>query len=138
MNGSTTFEIHEQELIRAFFVPQKRERYLELFTKPRRRKQILTELSHFKDVDPRWIVPTPSRYHHAADLVRILKEKGAPDTCWVISEEGDLDGKELLLSKVLQEILGRGMGTFLSCLPGRLAYFESEDGRWILERKGNN
>jgi hypothetical protein len=58
--------------------------------------------------------------------------------CWVISEEGDLDGKELLLSKVMQEILGRGMGTFLSCLPGRLAYFESEDGRWILERKGNN
>jgi len=27
------------------------------------------------------------------------------------------------------------MGTFISGIPGKLAYFEDEDGRYILERK---
>jgi hypothetical protein len=55
--------------------------------------------------------------------------------CYVLSEDGALDGKELLLADALGQILGRGMGTFLSCIPGKLAYFEDEDGRWILERR---
>jgi hypothetical protein len=38
------------------------------------------------------------------------------------------------LADALRKIVGNGMGTFLSCVPGRLAYFEDEDGRWILER----
>jgi hypothetical protein len=61
--------------------------------------------------------------------------KGAPDTCYVISEDDDLDGKEMPLAEALKTIIGRGIGTFLSCVPGRLAYFEDEECRWILERK---
>ena len=40
------------------------------------------------------------------------------------------------LDEALEEIVGRSMGTFLSCIQGRLAYFEDEDQRWILERLG--
>src|SRR5260370_1097774 len=43
--------------------------------------------------------------------------------------------KEVSLAEALKTIFGRGIGTFLSCLPGRLAYFEDEEDRWILERK---
>jgi hypothetical protein len=61
--------------------------------------------------------------------------KGAPETCYALSEDSELDGKEIPLSEALKEVVGCGMGTFLSCLAGRLAYFEDEDGRWILERR---
>jgi len=39
--------------------------------------------------------------------------------------------------EALGEVVGRQMGTFLSCIPGRLAYFEGEDMgfRWVLERR---
>jgi hypothetical protein len=46
-----------------------------------------------------------------------------------------LDEKELPLFEALTQIVGRGMGTVLSCLPGRLAFVETEDERFILERR---
>lgn len=64
----------------------------------------------------------------------MLKSKGAGNVCQVISEYGEIDGKEMPLDEALEEIVGRSMGTFLSCIEGRLAYFEDEDERWILER----
>jgi hypothetical protein len=65
----------------------------------------------------------------------LLLGKGAGIKCWVISENAELDGKEIDLQTALKETVGRQMGTFISCTPGKLAYFEDEDGRYILERK---
>jgi hypothetical protein len=41
-----------------------------------------------------------------------------------------MDGCEMDLETSLKETVGRQMGTFLSCVPGKLAYFEDEDGRY--------
>jgi Mg2+/Co2+ transporter CorB len=38
------------------------------------------------------------------------------------------------LEDILDEIVGREIGTILSCIPGKLAFVESEDGRFILEK----
>jgi hypothetical protein len=38
------------------------------------------------------------------------------------------------LKTALRETIGSQMGTFLSCVPGRLAYFEDEEERCILQR----
>jgi hypothetical protein len=40
------------------------------------------------------------------------------------------------LHEVLEAVVGRFQGTFVSCIPGRLAYFEGEreNDRYILER----
>jgi len=35
----------------------------------------------------------------------------------------------------LETVIGRDMGSLLSRIPGKLAYFEDEDCRWILERR---
>jgi hypothetical protein len=35
--------------------------------------------------------------------------------------KNELDGKEVLLADALKKIVGRGMGTFLSCIPGKVA-----------------
>jgi len=126
---------HEEELIRAFFLPTKRERYLEMIAKPKKRERFLRELGHFKHLDPRYVVTIPAGQRHANDMALILAQKGAPPSCWVTSEDSRLDGMEMPLGEVLHKVVGYGMGTFLSCIPGKLAYFEDEEVRWILERR---
>jgi hypothetical protein len=126
---------HEEDLIKAFFVPTKRERYLEMIANPRKRKKFLLELSHFKALDPRYCFAVPKVEHTAEQIAAFLTRKGATPSCWVTSEDSDLDGKELPLLEALKKVVGYQMGTFLSCVPGKLAYFEDEDDRWILVRR---
>jgi hypothetical protein len=127
-------EGRERSLVSAFFLPQRQERYLELLSNPKRRNDILREFSHFKHLHPRFIVPIMRRFQHARDILAILIEKGAPDICYGFSEWNEVDGKLLPLRDALRIVVGSGMGTFLCCLAGKLAYFESEDERCILER----
>jgi hypothetical protein len=67
---------------------------------------------------------------------QLLEARGAPGTCHLFSEDPDLDGVTLPLSEALEAIVGRGVGTLVSCLPGRLGYYEGEEPgeRYILER----
>jgi len=64
----------------------------------------------------------------------MLAAKGAGSRCWVISESSELDTREMDLLEALGETVGHGMGTIISCVAGRLAYFEDEDARYILQR----
>jgi hypothetical protein len=130
-----TGELHETQLVRAFLLPQLQERYLELLSKPHRRKGITNQLAHFKHLDRRWADAIPNNEQDVANILVLLKAKGAPDACYAVSEENALDGREIPLATALKTVVGSGRGAFLSCLPGRLAYFEDEDDRWILERK---
>jgi hypothetical protein len=124
----------ERQLIRAFFVPSKRERYIEMIASTRGRQKFLRELSHFKSLDPRYCIGLPNAVHTPIEIATFLHKKGAPPTCWVTSEDPDLDRREMSLVEALKEIVGYQMGTLLSCIPGELAYFEDEEHRWILER----
>ena len=127
---------HEQLLIRAFILPQRRERYLEMIAKPKRRQAFAESLAHFKHLDMRFAVRIPPHLQHANEIAKILKSKGAFASCCALSECSEIDGKDILLEVALQAVVGAGMGTFLSCVPGKLAYFKDEDQRWILERSG--
>jgi hypothetical protein len=53
-----------------------------------------------------------------------------------MSDNRDIDGHEMSLSDALAKTVALGSGTFISCLPGKLGYFELEDlsERYILER----
>ena len=126
---------NEQSLAR-FFVPGKRERYEEMIAHPKRRVKFLRELAHFKSLDPRYKVPMLPKKLFPDQIAEILSQKGAPRSCWITSENSALDGREMPLLEALKEVVGRQMGTFLTCIPGRLAYFEGEEmgDRWILER----
>ena len=126
---------HEEELIKAFFAPTKRERYLEMIATTRRRQKFVRELSHFKSLDPRYCFGLPNAVHTPEEIANFLTKKGAPPTCWITSEDRDLDRQEMSLLEALKRIVGYQMGTFLSCVPGKLAYFEDEEDRWILERR---
>lgn len=66
-----------------------------------------------------------------------LVSHGAPKKCWVMSEDPDLDGVELDLKDALDRVVGFGFGTFISCIPGELGYYEFEDmgERYLLRQK---
>ncbi len=125
---------HERQLVLSFILPQRQSRYLELLEKPKRRKEITDSLAHFKHLDSRFLVHIPSSQQHTSDILKLLKAKGAPENCYAVSEDDSLDGKEIPLAQALEYIVGRQIGTLLSCIPGKLGYFEDEDGRFILER----
>jgi len=128
---------HEELLVRAFVVRPKQERMIELLAKPKRRRDILMTLPHFHDLDPRFAVRVPNAQQSSSEILKLLRTRGAPADCYVVSEKIDLDGQTLPLEAALDAVVGRGMGTLLSCIPGRLAYFEGEAAgkRYVLERR---
>jgi hypothetical protein len=128
---------HEEELLARFLIASKRERYVAMISNPKKRPKFLRELDHFKALDPRYQVSIPPSQQHPAQIAALLSQKGAPKSCSVTSSASELDGQEMPLLEALKEVVGRQMGTFLSCIPGKLAYFEGEErgDRWILERR---
>src|SRR6266851_942815 len=59
---------------------------------------------------------------------------GALEDVWVISDDSTFDSQECDLEEALTHIWGRGIGSILSCVPGKLAYFEGEEVTRLLER----
>jgi hypothetical protein len=125
---------NEQSLIAAFVKRSKRDRYREILSTPRLRHKFTGQLAHFKDFDPQYCLPIPSERLFVDDIARELQKRHSPNIVFAISEDSALDQKELPLLEALKQIVGRGMGTVLSCIPGRLAFVETEDKRFILER----
>jgi hypothetical protein len=127
---------HEEMFAREFITPQKRDRYISLMGSARGRKKILAGFHHIHDLDGRYAKLIPSNYQSAESIYRVLKQKGAPDVCYIMSDDGDIDQKEMPLREALSRVEGTNYGTLVSCIAGKLAYFETEDmsGRYILEK----
>lgn len=138
---------HEAAVIRAFVQPDKQERFLGFIANPKNRQKFTASLSHFRWFDQRFAAPLqwkvdqdPKLTHwgkHVSgieNIYRLLKSKGAGLTCWAMSEDSEIDGRELDLREALEHVSGRQIGTILSCVPGKLAYFESEDETLLLSR----
>jgi hypothetical protein len=107
---------NEHALIAAFVKRNKRDRYREILSNSRLR------------------YPFSATNFSSTTLPSSCKNGNSPKIIFAISEDPALDQKELPLVEALQQIVGRGMGTVFSCIPGRLAFVEKEDERFILER----
>ena len=68
------------------------------------------------------------------EICQLLRSKGAGQKVWIMSELASLDGQELGLEEALSQVWGREIGSVLSCIPGKLAYFEDEEKQRLLER----
>jgi hypothetical protein len=130
----TPFVHHEDSLLAAFVKRSKRDRYREILSNPRLRRTFTDQLAHFTDFDPKYRVPIPSNKLFVDNIAIELQKRHSPNTVYAISEDPALDQKELPLGEALSQIVGRGMGTVLSCIPRRLAFVETEEERFILER----
>jgi len=124
----------ERALVESFITPVKRERWLELLTTEKGRRKLRASLPHFAAFDPATVVPLAPKQQHASSIFQILTNLGAPTTCYLISENSDWDTKEMDLQSALQQVVGYGFGTLISCKPGALAWGEDPGYRIILRK----
>ena len=119
----------DEALVRTFVDPARGERLARFLASPADRARLREELGHLRALHPSYRQPLPPE--------RLLRTLGAPDRCRLLSEDPELDGLELDLRDALAWVLDSGMATFVSCIPGRLAYFEGKrpDDRYVLERR---
>lgn len=127
---------HEAALVGAFVAKPKRERILEVLRGARRRRELQERFPHEDRWDPRFVVPILPQLQSAESIFAELVRRGAPETAYVVSAMASLDAQSFRLMDALRRIVGVAPGTAVSCIPGRLAYFEGEGqgNRFILER----
>ena len=94
---------------------------------PKRRKDVRALLDHAIELDPRYCRHLTGSESLASAVDQLLRSLGAPETCFVISANENLDGREMLLADAVAAVSGGYSGAFLSCIPGKLGYFEYED-----------
>ena len=135
-NSVEEYDRHETAAIEAFVVSGKQERMLALLKKPKNRRKLTDMFAHFSEFDVRCIVEIPSRHQHVSDIVHLLSDMGAPETCYVMSEKSSLDRKQMELREAILAVVGLNMGSLVSCIAGQLAYYEGEGQgvRCILQR----
>ena len=123
---------HEEAAILAFIAPSCRARWLAKLASAKHRRPFLDRLNHCPDIDGRYATPLPS----SADVVALLRSRGALASCHVISDIAAIDGCELPLTEAVDRAELGGFGTLVSCVPGRLGYYYDESGarRLLLER----
>ena len=127
---------HEQGLSR-FLVGEWRARFRESLAPGKRRDTERSQLPHVTHLDPRFAKLVPLEEQSAAAIGAQLREKGAGERCYLLSEDPALDGRELKLDAALVQIVDGDspFATFVSCLPARLAYFHEQEPthRYVLE-----
>ena len=105
------------------------------------RKKFIDRLAHSFIPDERFVQKIPNRLQHGEGVLQLLKSKNAKRNCYIVSANQKIDGKTLPLAEALFHIVNMGaydgFGTLVSCLPGKLAYYEGEKphDRYILERR---
>lgn len=136
---------HEQGAVLAFVQQNQQERLLGFLANPKSRRKFTDSLAHFRWFDERFATSIPWKVDSNGKLwerhvqgieniYKLLRSKGAGPTCWAISEDSEIDARELDLRAALEHVNGRQIGTILSCIPGKLAFFEGEEETLLLAR----
>ena len=127
---------HEDGLA-LFIEPGWRSRFRSAMGSPSRRAKVLSQLDHFRHLDERFATPVPASRQTLAYLETELRRRGATSLVHVVSEVRELDGEQMTLGEALGAVLEHELGSFVSCIPGRLAYFHEEEygNRHILQRR---
>jgi hypothetical protein len=127
--------MHPDEVatVNAFIAPARRTRWLKALASTKRRRRFLDRLNHCRDIDERYATLLSSKTVIAA----LLRSRGAPGVCHVISDIPEIDGQEMRLEEAIDEVELGQWGTLICCVPGQLAYYYDELGerRMLLERR---
>lgn len=117
---------HEEAFAKAFLLSAKRARFIQFLANPRRRQEALDRLGHGLPLLPALVREVPGNQDFPAELEKLLRGKGAGDTCHVIACGLKADGKVLPLRAALDLVCMSEFGAILSCVPGRLAYYKPD------------
>ena len=114
---------HEKGLSQ-FIEPVHRPRFRDSLRDEKLRVKLRDRLAHFEWLDDRYAQdPGPL---DAERVIGRLRSLGAPSTCFVVSEDDELDGRFMPLRDAVTAALWDDYGTLISCVPGRLAFYIDE------------
>lgn len=135
MQQGSSYQEEEEAFVKRFIIQNKRERYLSYLANPKKRHTFLNVLYHCGDIV--WSLATEifPRDSSADQIEQFLKQRGAGETCYVISVHQELDRQVIPLNEVLNALHYDFEVAIVCCLTGRLAYYKAEDGEYILEYK---
>lgn len=127
-------ERHETGFLDAFVTPKLARR---LSAIRGNRAKFRAYFAHDLEFREDYIIPIPAAEQTPGRIAALLKNLGAPAECLMISENPDIDGSGLPLQEALHSVVGSQFGAVLSCIPGKLVYYEGEEAgdRFILQRK---
>jgi hypothetical protein len=126
MSDAESDQAVERTLVATFIEKSYRERLLGMIGKPRARPKLRRELLDAARFDTRFIVPIPPYVHTDAAILDLLRQRGAPPECYMVSERGRWDGSRLSLPEALGLVIGSGWRTLVACRPESLVYYEGE------------
>ena len=130
---------HGAAFVRSFVVRDRRDRLLFEHSKGGLLDRFCHDAEALLDLRyARKLTQPVSSYRQIIDLLRAA---GAGRQCFVFSHCADIDDKTLDLTEALSRAVGYGLPSIISCLPGELAYLETEQelgppDRYILHRPG--
>jgi hypothetical protein len=89
-------------------------------------------------LDPRYSTHIAGSDDYAPGIGQWLRERGAPEDCYLFSAFDDMDRREMPLIEALDATSCGDFGAFISCLPGRLGVFRyaSRQSGYLLHRPG--
>ncbi|WP_409296783.1 hypothetical protein V1498_02715 [Peribacillus sp. SCS-26] len=131
----------EKVIVKAFFTKRLQDRVMFELSSAKKRTDALSRLCHSyrETLREEYLFSIPKPNSEAKAIEKLLKQHGAGDTCYVISWNDEIDGRELPLTIALERAVGMGMPSLVSCIPGSLAYFQAEQEvlpspRYLLKR----
>ena len=125
----------EIKVIKKFVISTKQDRYIQFVSSPKNRHKFISDLSHFNFF--KWDLFEAVNGIEGQIILQVLKKNNVVDTtCYVISENSDIDTKTLDIKEAVTETVGLGMGTILVFGDADIIFFESEtmNTRYISKR----
>src|SRR5688572_14833576 len=114
--------IHEEKLVSSFVLKEKQGRYLELLPSEKHRWKITSRFDHPDDFNTELAIQIPPARQNPDAVLTILKQAGAGELCWILSDCTDIDGTQMRLAYAIHNHLYQE-GTFFSCIPGELVLY---------------
>ena len=116
----------EQQFVRKYAARAKQARYLSLLKGKTSRRKFLECLNHTFDFDSRWAVELAHAEHFEPGLLRLLRARQVAETCYVMADGRESDGRELPLELGIHELCTNWFGTVLICPPIPIAVYRCE------------
>ena len=92
-----------------------------------KRSEFTQLLDHPQIFQSRYLHMIEPRFHTSEAIAAQLQVKSKNSSGYLISSNPDLDQKIMPIQEALEHLIGWGFGTFLSVVPGKLGYLETED-----------
>jgi hypothetical protein len=131
----------EEIIVKSFFNKRIQQRVLFELSSSKKRGDAIGRLNHnyLDTLRNEFMIEIPKPNSDPDEIEKLMKEQGAGKNCYVMSSDSEMDGKELPLTTAIEELIWYGMPSIISCIHGKLAYFQAEQSygpppRFILKR----